>query len=521
VPLSSFFGNAGSEVGRKVGDYLTKYLRDTTTDQEILDFYGEGNVVGRKGIPETDKDLLDAIDASNRSTRVRPTTGRKESSVGGIDQEIGYSYSTKDIPGLNSPETGRPWQMTFGALPKDFGSGSLTPAAKQFLSDFRVPTSAGFDYSFATGPNIQDRVEKELNWLKEGPRRSPENFEELRNEIISRSPYIGEYSGQPQTPTTWKERGYITEKPQNIKEKVLSDFKNRIFETQGQFGGTSTLTPVRQSSSANPDWRAELYEKAGMAGPVSSQSFSSGYGGGSKDVQRFTTGKERLLPLQPYSEFFQQVSGGTRPSAVGIKPASDFTPFQKAVGTRNYLIGRNILEGRGNLGAGFRGGLSIGAADLIPSPEAIQSFYAGDVKGGATRMAGDVVSGVPTALAAAGAIAAAPALAPVAAGVGLGMTGVAAGQAINEVVRQQAGEGIVDKFRQTIGTSPRTGIASPGRRITPQTTTPTIRPMIPAQIKEAERQRNRNELQRRIELAQERFNPAKGEFGFTEILFGR
>jgi hypothetical protein len=337
-----------------VDNILTNYLRNTTTDQEILDFYGEGNVVGRKGIPETDKDLLDAIDKSNRSTGFRPTTGRKESSVGGIDQEIGYSYSTKDIPGLNSPETGRPWQMTFGALPKDFGSGSLTPAAKQFLSDFRVPKSAGFDYSFATGPNIQDRVEKELNWLKEGPRRSPENFEELRNEIVSRSSNIGEYSGQPQTPTTWKERGYITEKPQDMKEKVLSDFKNRIFETQGQFGGTSTLTPVRQSSSANPDWRAELYEKAGMAGPVSSQYFSSGYGGGSKDVQRFTTGKERLLPLQPYTEFFQQVSGGTRPSAVGIKPAPDFTPFQKAVGPRNYLIGRNILEGRGSLGAPVR-----------------------------------------------------------------------------------------------------------------------------------------------------------------------
>jgi hypothetical protein len=170
---------------------------------------------------------------------------------------------------------------------------------------------------------------------------------------------------------------------------------------------------------------------------------------------------------------------------------------------------------------GLKGGASVGLSDLIPSPEAIRSFYAGDVKGGATRMAGDVISGVPTALAAAGTVAAAPALAPVAAGVGLGMTGVAAGRAVNEVVRQQTGEGIVDKFRQTIGTQPRTGIASPDRRTTPQTTTPTIRPMTPAQIKESERQRNRNELQRRIELAQERFNPAKGEFGFTELLFGR
>ena len=510
---------------QKADEFLTNYLRNTTTDQEILDFYGEGNIVGRKGIPTTDKELLDTVGASNElnNRSLRPNTGRQNFPVGGIDQQIGYNYKTSDMPGVVNPDTGRPWQMTFGALPKDFGSSSLTPAAKQFLVDFRVPGNAGNDYSFATGPNLLDRIETETKNLKENDPyfgRQPEKLQEKINEIQNQSDYIGDYSGQPQTPRTWQERGYITEKPVGFKENVLSEFKNKIFETQGPFGGVSTLTPVEQQSASNPDWRADLYQREGLAGPLSAQPFSSGYGGGSKDVQRFTTGKERILPLQPYTEFFERLDS-TSPSVLKTDPAPDFTPFQKAVGARNYLIGRNILKGRGNLGAGFRSGLSIGVADLIPSPEAIQSFYAGDVKGGATRMAGDVVSGIPTALTAAGAVAAAPALAPIVAGVGLGMTGVAAGQAINEVVRQQTGEGIVDKFRQTIGTSPRTRVASPDRRITPQTTTPTIRPMTPAQIKEAERQRNRNELQRRIELAQERFNPTKGEFGFTEILFGR
>jgi hypothetical protein len=38
---------------QKVDNFLTNYLRNTTTDQEILDYYGEGNIVGRKGIPST------------------------------------------------------------------------------------------------------------------------------------------------------------------------------------------------------------------------------------------------------------------------------------------------------------------------------------------------------------------------------------------------------------------------------------------------------------------------------------
>ena len=32
---------------------------------------------------------------------------------------------------------------------------------------------------------------------------------------------------------------------------------------------------------------------------------------------------------------------------------------------------------------------------------------------------------------------------------------------------------------------------------------------------------NRNEVQRRIDLAGERFNPRRGEFGLSELLFGR
>jgi hypothetical protein len=48
---------------QKIDNFLTNYLRNTTTDQEILNFYGEGNIVGRKGIPSTDKELLDIVES--------------------------------------------------------------------------------------------------------------------------------------------------------------------------------------------------------------------------------------------------------------------------------------------------------------------------------------------------------------------------------------------------------------------------------------------------------------------------
>ena len=90
---------------------------------------------------------------------------------------------------------------------------------------------------------------------------------------------------------------------------------------------------------------------------------------------------------------------------------------------------------------------------------------------------------------------------------------------MNEVVRQQTGEGVIPKLRQAIGTAPRTGVASP-QRVGPAVT-PQIRPLNQAQRAEMERRQNRNELQKRVDLVRERFNPAKGEFGISELLFGR
>lgn len=160
-----------------------------------------------------------------------------------------------------------------------------------------------------------------------------------------------------------------------------------------------------------------------------------------------------------------------------------------------------------------------GAADLIPSPEAIRTGYAqGPVEMG-KQMAQEFAQSLPTAAGAA-MLLSTPALAPLAPGIGAGMVGTAGAKALNEVVRQETGEGIVPKVRQFLGTAPRTGVSSPQVQ-GEKPLTAEIRPLTQAQRQKISQQATQSEMQRRLELAKERFNPRKGEFGLSELIFGR
>lgn len=190
---------------------------------------------------------------------------------------------------------------------------------------------------------------------------------------------------------------------------------------------------------------------------------------------------------------------------------------------------------------GIKGAASIGAADLIPSREAVRDFYGGKPLQGAARMAGNFASGIPASVATGAGVAAIPGIAPFVPGVGLGLTTIAAANAADEVSRQQTGEGLISKFRQAIGTEPRTGYANPDFRTTARTTTPQITPLNFRQKRDMAMQQfqNRlmtsntmggvpaaistgaNQLKKRLDLAKERFNPKRGEFGFSELMFGR
>jgi hypothetical protein len=176
---------------------------------------------------------------------------------------------------------------------------------------------------------------------------------------------------------------------------------------------------------------------------------------------------------------------------------------------------------RYRLGQGVRGATPVGLSDLIPTREAIQQVYAGKPLQAVASTAANVAAGIPFAAGIGAATAVIPALTPLAGPVGGALAAVQAGEAVDEIIKQQTGEGVVSKLRQALGTTKRTGASardySPNRPVT----TPQIKPLSTSQRIELGRQQARNELQRRLDLFRERFNPARGEFGLSELLRGR
>jgi hypothetical protein len=205
--------------------------------------------------------------------------------------------------------------------------------------------------------------------------------------------------------------------------------------------------------------------------------------------------------------------------------ASVFQPALPASATPRYYAADPVagaLAGGAEVLRNLRrtpSALLPGAADLIPSPEAIRTGYAqGPVEMG-KQMAQEFAQSLPTAAGSA-MLLSTPVLAPLAPGIGAGMVGVAGTKALNEVVRQETGEGIVPKVRQFLGTAPRTGVSAPARQ-GEKPLVAQIKPLTEAQRTQMNKNQTRTEMQRRMDLARERFNPRKGEFGLSELLFGR
>lgn len=400
-------------IRQRFDEAATNYLRQTTTDQELLDFYGEGNIIGRKGIPSTRGDLINqTIDAA----RINPRPDIKRVIPEG--EELlglpGKRTELVDMPGAVNPVTGKPYQLQFQTLPFP-SEGRPTAAAQRFLSDFRVPTGQAVDYGFEISPNVEDVKAGEAFEIIKDPFNYKDrkaaydaieagqlprgelrlNALEQLKEIEARVSGIRRFSGKMATPSVWQSRGFKL--PIGLKDSTLTTFKDLIKKEETPFGSVSQLTPVAESAEnvrpgGDPNWRANLYEKEGFAGPLTEVSVRGAYGPVSDNVQMFTRGKDRLLPIQPYTEFLPDKFDASKPSALGTKPAPDFTPFQKRIGTRNYLLGRNILQGRGTPGGIFRGSL-VGAPVDAFSPEVAYSLGEGDYSKSALQAVGNLATG--------------------------------------------------------------------------------------------------------------------------------
>jgi hypothetical protein len=175
-----------------------------------------------------------------------------------------------------------------------------------------------------------------------------------------------------------------------------------------------------------------------------------------------------------------------------------------------------------------------GVADLIPSAKAVRLGYEKDPAAMGKQMARDFAAGIPLS-AAITPILANPYIAPFAPGIGAGLLGVAGSEAVNEVVKQETGKSLLQRFQETMGAAggDTTTIGKarrpvPDKKFVPDNRpyeTPQITQMSPADVSRMEVERkakqNENEFQRRVRLAKEARQLDPFDFGITEMLFGR
>lgn len=174
------------------------------------------------------------------------------------------------------------------------------------------------------------------------------------------------------------------------------------------------------------------------------------------------------------------------------------------------------------------GALSVGAADLIPSRESIKTAAKDGLVPALKQHGKEFALSLPVAASIGFTSAAVPAVATAAALAAPGLVAVAGAEAVDETVKQHTGEGVVPKLQQALGTKKRTGIASPGGSIKEQNQREQARVDTPPQIKPLKYNQRRPikdtpipALAHRLRLAGDRFNPSKGEFGLSELIFGR
>lgn len=283
----------------------------------------------------------------------------------------------------------------------------------------------------------------------------------------------------------------------------LIDARIRQGETEATSSILRRLMPFSREAQTLPNLRGVAYQSAGF-GPTDI--------GGAQYT--FISPEGEAIPVQ-----FRQSEVGLRGKvkvdpdgayvSQGALPASSPRYFSTVVPGLDQAtlsrVAKNIRRTPASL--------LPGAADLIPSAEAVRRGYQEGPQALAEQVGRDFVSGLPVGAASA-VVLSTPIVAPLAPGIGGGLVLTAAGEAANEAIKQQTGEGVVPKLRQFLGTEERTGVTDKPKP---------ARPYVTPQLRAYTDQKNPlvREAQNRFGLARERFNPAKGEFGLSELLFGR
>lgn len=264
----------------------------------------------------------------------------------------------------------------------------------------------------------------------------------------------------------------------------------------------------------------------GIADELSQKAYGSG---DPEDIKRYrdfvdagegSLEKIEYIPLpndSPASNDSQRLKPRTKVSS--IKPPDSVRSLRKA----------DIIPSKPYVASPLKGAFSVGAADLIPSRETIRMAGNKGIVPALQNHGKEFALSMPYAAGVGMTAMAVPAVGTAATLAAPGLITVAAGEAADEAVTQATGEGIISKIQQTIGTKPRTGIASPGgsieernkRKMDRVFNPPEIKPMTGPPLRRSLKNSPAPELGRRLRLAGERFNPSKGEFGITELLFGR
>lgn len=351
---------------------------------------------------------------------------------------------------------------------------------------------------------------------------------------------VGEYNDQPSYEAVELEPEFQQPVNRFVMDTAMMQRRPGSMLTNSPLGNSDLITRVLNEGKT-PETSSYLrsvqpFADAGVEGPsIRGRAYTSA---GFSPVDEYNTQytyidkNNKAIPIQlmpPENPLTGDVS--FRRDYTNVQPAASYKSQPRFYST---LIPGLTPEALGRLAGDIKrtpSSLAPGVADLIPTAEAVRRGYQeGPVQMG-QQMATDFVAGLPVAAGLAPVLSN-PAVAPLAPGIGAGLLGVAGAEAVNEVVKQQTGKDLLTRVQETAGVvgNDTSLIGTPRQRGDQNVTAqqqlqrdldrvdnpPQITQGTPAAAKPEE-----NFLERRLRLAREARAEDPGDFGITELLFGR